>query len=156
MSVPERYVRMFGGIDNVPDYLKRGFAMRDAARKRRDVAARAQKIAKEREFQRKRSLRRPPARVWLVRVGTYGMEVHWEPPETADQLPPTGYIVSGDSDSSQLLPPSQRKQWLRIYKPGNRIAVTTDYSQHQITKLGEHSQFTRQAEGPASKKNQQA
>lgn len=142
----ERLIQIYGGRDKLPSYLKRALGMREAAQKRRNDAARAIKKKREREFQRKRSLRRPPSRVWLVPVGLRGMEVHWEPPETAEQLPPTGYIVSGDSDSSKLIPPTVSREWLRIYKPGNRIGVTTDYSQHQITKLGEHNLFCKEAE----------
>ena len=144
----ERLIQIYGGRDKLPGYLKQALGMREATQKRRNDAARAIKEKREREFQRKRSLRRPPALVWLVRVGTHGMEVHWDPPETAEQLPPTGYIVSGDSDSTQLLPPTKRAKWLRIYKPGNKIGVETDYSQYQITKLGEHNLFWKEAELP--------
>ena len=148
MELPEHIRRRFGS--NIPQYVRDWWASRVAAKQQREAEARAAAEAREAEFQRKRALRRPPARVWLVPVGTHGMEVHWEPPETADELAPTGYIVGGDSDSSQLLPPERRKQWLRIYRPGNRITVECDYSAHQITKLCEHSQFTREAEPAAN------
>ena len=140
----ERLVAMFGGADKVPDYLRDAYGLREEAEERREQAQADHEAAEEAEFDRKRALRKPPRNVRLRRVGTYGMEVHWDPPETADELPPTGYIVSGDSDSSRLLPPETRSQFLRIYRPGNVIGVETDYSEYQITKLGEHHNFTAQ------------
>lgn len=142
MKLPQHLIDRFGG--NVPQYVRDWWQSRlDAEQRRADAAAAAEEAA-EAEFQRKRSLRRAPERVWLEAIGSHGMEVHWEPPETADELPPTGYIVWGDSDSSQLLPPEQRSQFLRIYQPGNEISVNTDYSEYQITQLGEH--HSRRAE----------
>lgn len=143
-SYEDRLRARFGG--KIPDYLMAALGLRKRAEQRRADEAQAAEAAKEAEFERKRSLRRPPARVWLEPVGSIGAEVHWEPPETADELPPTGYIVTGDSDSTKLLPPEQRWQGLRLWRPGNVICVMTDYSGHQITKLGEHYQFSRQAE----------
>ena len=140
----ERLKKMFP--NGIPGYLLDALGLRQQLKSQRKQEARQAKEQKEAKFQRKRSLRRPPAKVWLERVGTHGMEVHWLPPKTAHQLNPTGYIVKGDSDSTQLLPPDQRKQWLRIYKPGNCIGVEVDYSSHQITKLGEHTQFTKWVE----------
>lgn len=138
----QQLIDRFGGVDKMPAYLRRALGLRQAAQDKRDQAQRDHEARKEAEFERKRALRRPPQNVRLVPVGSVGMEVHWDPPETADELPPTGYIVAGDSDSSRLLPAHTRIQFLRIYKPGNRIGVEADYSQYQITKLGEHTEFT--------------
>ena len=143
-SYEERLRRRFGG--KIPDYLRKALGLRKRAQERREERALQAEEAKEREFQRKRALRGAPAHVWLVPVGTHGMEVHWQPPLSANLLPPTGYIVTGDSDSSRLLPPERRSQFLRLWKPGNVITVTADYSGHQITKLGEHALFSRTAD----------
>lgn len=146
MASLEQLIRIFGSEDRIPDYLLDGLRLQEEAAERREQELRDHEAKLEAEFEAKRALRQPPARVWLVPVGSLGMEVHWEPPATADELPPTGYIVSGDSDSSQLLHPDTRSQFLRLWKPGNRIGVTTDYSAHQITTLEEH--FTRWADQP--------
>ena len=86
MGVPAYLVRRFGGIDRVPDYIKRHFERRTQMR---DDAARAARERREREHARIKALRRPPARVWRV-----GYTVLWEPPETLRELRPLGYWLS--------------------------------------------------------------
>ena len=91
----ERLIRIFGGWDRIPQYLKRGLQARDRARQRREDAERARREAEDREFKRLRSLRRPPENVRLTQEGSLkATKVHWDPPTTADQLRPNGYWVS--------------------------------------------------------------
>ena len=89
MPTREQIIKQFGGIENVPDYLRRGFEQQDEAEARREQQARDYKAVKERERERIKALRRPPTNVRLE-----GRRVSWEPPETASQLEPAGYWVS--------------------------------------------------------------
>ena len=88
MPTREQLIEQYGGIENVPEYLRRGFEAQDAARER-EQELREHEAKKEREIERIKSLRRPPTNVRLE-----GRVVRWEPPETADELPPAGYWVS--------------------------------------------------------------
>ena len=90
--------------NGIPAYLEAALKQREGAAQRRVDAAREAEEAKEREFQRKRALRRPPARAWLEHQGSApATRVRWEPPETADELPPTRYrIHEGDGVHSGM------------------------------------------------------
>lgn len=137
MSVPERYVKMFGGLDKVPDYLKKAFAMRAAALEdnRRQVreAERKQKEEREAKLAKIKSLRRPPSKVWRV-----GATVFWLPPETADELAPDGYWISEVRNGSwtkhgdYLLPKYRSAQ---LFGKGEGPAVVECY--YHGTALGE-------------------
>ena len=89
MPTREQIIRMYGGWDGVPDYLRQGFEAQDEARERRAQDERDHKARIEAEHARIRSLRRPPQNVRLVH-----RKVFFEPPETADVLDFAGFWVS--------------------------------------------------------------
>ena len=101
MPVPERFIKMFGGLAKVPDYIKRHFKQRAEWQKRQDEAVEEAKRAKERERERIKALRRPPqnVRLQLIFDGRRG-KIKWEPPETAGELEPRGYWVSEERNGS--------------------------------------------------------
>lgn len=88
-TVRERVIRRFGGIDKVPDYLIRALGLRKAAEERREQEQRDHEAEVAAERARVKALRRPPQNVRLV-----GRVVHFEPPETADELEFAGFWVS--------------------------------------------------------------
>ena len=95
MTAHERVIKMFGGIDKVPEYLLRALGLREAAQKSREKAQRKHEERKKREQERIKSLRRPPRNVQLHLIfGGRKGKVTWEPPETAGELKPAGYWVS--------------------------------------------------------------
>lgn len=89
MPTREQIIEQFGGIENVPEYLRRGFEQQDQAQARREQEQRDHEAALEAERARIKALRKPPQNVRLV-----GRRVHFEPPETADQLEFAGFWVS--------------------------------------------------------------
>ena len=100
MPTREQLIEQFGGWDNLPDYLKRGFEQQDAAEARRAQAQYDREAAEEAERAAREALRLPPARVWRV-----GQTALWRPPETVDQWRPLGYwIIEGDSWHGDYVP----------------------------------------------------
>ena len=94
MPTREQIIRQYGGWENVPAYLRRGFEAQDRAQARRERQQRAHQAAQEAERARVKALRRSPQNVRLEPVGTWGARIVWEPPETAEELPPAGYWIS--------------------------------------------------------------
>ena len=95
MPTREQLIEQFGGIENVPEYLRRGFEAQDAAQKRREQEQADYEARKEAERERIKALRRPPTNVRLE-----GRIIRWEPPETAEELEPLGYWVSEERNGS--------------------------------------------------------
>ena len=95
MPTREQIIEQYGGIENVPDYLRRGFEQQDQAQKRREQQARDHKAKEEAERARVKALRRAPTSVRLD-----GRTIRWEPPDTASDLPPAGYWVSEEYKGS--------------------------------------------------------
>ena len=73
----------------VPEYLRKLLAWKKQyMADQNSRATKAAEDAKEREFQRIKSLRRPPARVWRI-----GNTLFWDAPETMDELKPDGFWI---------------------------------------------------------------
>ena len=87
MTFRERMEKRFGSP--LPGYIERVVKMRERGQARREQAERDHKAKIEAERAREKALRRPPQNVRLV-----GRRVHWEPPETVNELPPAGYWIS--------------------------------------------------------------
>ena len=96
MPTREQLIEQYGGIEKVPDYIRDFFEERDEKLHYQNVVApREAEEKKERERERIKSLRRPPACVWRV-----GSTVFWEPPETIDDLQPAGFWISEERNGS--------------------------------------------------------
>ena len=95
MPVPDYLVKRFGGLAKVPQYIKDHFKNRARLKREEQERLEEARREKEREYQRIKALRRPPTnvRLELTPNGRVG-KIIWEPPETADELPPAGYWVS--------------------------------------------------------------
>ena len=93
MPTREQIIEQYGGLEHVPEYLRRGFEAQDRAQERREQAQRDHEAEVEAERERVKALRRPPRHVHLVAVGAL-TKVRWSPPETAGELEPAGYWVS--------------------------------------------------------------
>lgn len=96
----------------LPGYLEKAVRMREKAAEKREQKARDYIAKQEAERARIKSLRKPPRNV-RIRNG----RIHWDPPETADQLKPAGYWVSQErrgewTKHSDYLLPDKRSSFL--------------------------------------------
>ena len=133
-ELPEHIRKRFGAV--VPDYIKDWWAVRVMLEKRREQEAAEAKAAEEAEFERKRALRRPPARVWMTYEGSMRLAtVHWDPPETADELAPTGYRVHCNGSVIGNHQPHSRRHTIVSRVGGEVASVEAEYA--QLSKLGE-------------------
>ena len=137
MPIPEHLIKRFGGIDKVPDYIKKHYADREDQKRQREEEANKAKQEQEAEWARIKALRRPPQNVRLERVGTYGMKIVWDPPETADEMPPAGYWVSEKRNGEwtkhgDYLLPEKREAFLYGQGPAS---VETWYHQMALGEL---------------------
>ena len=89
MPVPQRFIDQFGSLERVPQYIRDHYEERERLEQKRQDEMREAEERKERERERIKALRRPPQNVRLV-----GRTVHFDPPETADQLEFAGFWVS--------------------------------------------------------------
>ena len=134
MTARERVIKMFGSWEKVPGYLRKAFAMRDKLLYRQNVVAvKEAEERKERERERIKALRCPPARVWRV-----GATIFWEPPETADELEPLGYWISEERNGHW----TRRGDYLRPHVRsaqlfGKGAGAATVEAYYQDTALGE-------------------
>ena len=89
MTARERVIKMFGGIEKVPAYLRRALGLREKARDESRQRIREHEERQQHERDRVKALRRPPTDVRIE-----GRRIYWDPPETAGELEPAGYWVS--------------------------------------------------------------